>query len=620
LLSNGLSLKRGDKINPYSYAETMQERMIKRAVENHFKIERELLTQNPRIKPLTLFFIDNIEEYRSKDGYLRKTLEESIKSVAKKYLEKETDPFYRQYLEKTVKNIELTHGGYFSKDNMENDEKIEKEINEILHDKETLLDLNNPRRFIFSKWTLREGWDNPNIFQICKLRSSGSEISKLQEVGRGLRLPVNEYMSRVKDGQFYLNYYVDFTESDFVDKLINEINEKSCAISKEVVPEKLTDKMIQKILKYYSDKFKNENELLEFLDNEGVIKRDNSFKEGGFEYIKRNFPLIFDGVDSNKVRNAKQKRKKIRVRTGKYNELKELWEELNQKAILEYKIKNEDEFKRLFMEFMNDMVSKITNNIVRDKKVEVKIKDGMAVSKEEYLSGSAEIIPMVTMTYHEFLKELAKAMKANPKTLHEVFKELLKKNDFDINNFLNMTTLRAIKQGFDNFMFYKSLDKVGIAYQKISHTVHPTKLTDEKGHPLKEIEASEIGKFYSEEKVAESYYFEELFYDSELEKENILTNIEEVVVFTKIPKSSIKIPVAGGRSYSPDFAYVLKTKKGEKRLYFVVETKNVDSKEELRKEELQKIKYAQLFFGDKVRFETQFSNDKIIDLIKEIIT
>jgi restriction endonuclease len=71
-----------------------------------------------------------------------------------------------------------------------------------LHDKELLLSLDNPRRFIFSKWTLREGWDSPNVFQICKLRSSGSTTSKLQEVGRGLRLPVNEYMGRVKDRTF----------------------------------------------------------------------------------------------------------------------------------------------------------------------------------------------------------------------------------------------------------------------------------------------------------------------------------------------------------------------------------------------------------------------------------
>ena len=617
LLSNGLSLKRGDKINPFSYAETLQERMIKKAVENHFKIERELLKQSPRIKPLTLFFIDNIEEYRNKDGYLRKTIEETAKAIATKYLEEETDEFYKKYLEKTIANIDLTHGGYFSKDNIENDEKIEKEINEILHDKESLLDLDNPRRFIFSKWTLREGWDNPNVFQICKLRSSGSEVSKLQEVGRGLRLPVNEYMSRIKDRQFYLNYFVDFTESDFVERLINEINEKSHAISREIVPEKLTDEIMKRILEHYSDKFKSEDELLETLDKDNVITRSNAFKEGGFEYIKQNFPLIFDGVDSNKVRNAKQEKKKIKVRTGKYNELKELWEELNQKAILEYKIKDEDEFKNLFREFMHDLKDKIKNKTIRDKKVEVTIENGEAVSKEEYLTGPTEMIPIVTMSYHKFLKELAKVIRAHPKTLHGVFKEVM--GEFNINNFLNATTIRAMKNGFDKFMLYKSIDKFGITYQKVTHTVHPTKLTNEQGEPLEEIDASDIGILYSEEKVAKSYYFNELFYDSELEKENIKTDIDEVIVFTKIPKNSIKIPVAGGGTYSPDFAYVLKAKNGEKRFYFVVETKNVSSKEELRKEEIKKIEHAQRFFDDRVKFETQFSDKKIVQLIQEIL-
>src|SRR5699024_5876733 len=157
--------------------------------------------------------------------------------------------------------------------------------------------LDNPRRFIFSKWTLREGWDNPNVFQICKLRSSGSEISKLQEVGRGLRLPVNEYGNRVKDEQFYLNYYVDFTESDFVDNLVNEINEKSAAFSKEEIPEKLTNEMIQQICTVYD---KTEDELLEELDERNFITRTNKFKEGGFDYIKATYSKIFEGVDKNK--------------------------------------------------------------------------------------------------------------------------------------------------------------------------------------------------------------------------------------------------------------------------------------------------------------------------------
>jgi type III restriction enzyme len=210
VLSNGLEMKKGDKLNPFSYAETLQETMIKKAIKHHFEIEKKLLTRNVRIKPITLFFIDNIDEYRSKEGYIRKTLEECIRIEIQELLKTEGDTFYKAYLKKTLLDLPGTHAGYFSKDNLEKDESIEKELNEILHDKQALLDLQNIRRFIFSKWTLREGWDNPNVFQICKLRSSGSEISKLQEVGRGLRLPVNEYGNRVKDEQFYLNYFVDF--------------------------------------------------------------------------------------------------------------------------------------------------------------------------------------------------------------------------------------------------------------------------------------------------------------------------------------------------------------------------------------------------------------------------
>ena len=194
-----------------------------------------------------------------------------------------------------MEDISLTPG-YFSKDNSEKDEAIEKEINEILHDKQAMLDLDNPRRFIFSKWTLREGWDNPNVFQICKLRSSGSDISKLQEVGRGLRLPVNEYGYRAKDEQFYLNYFVDFTESDFVDKLVNEINEKSGAISIEDIPEKLSDDIVKKICELYKT---TEDDLFEILDDNNVVTRSNKFKEGGFDFIKHNYPKIFEGVGSN---------------------------------------------------------------------------------------------------------------------------------------------------------------------------------------------------------------------------------------------------------------------------------------------------------------------------------
>ena len=170
---------------------------------------------------------------------------------------------------------------------------------------------------------------------------------------------------------------------------------------------------------------------------------------------------------------------------------------------------------------------------------------------------------------------------------------------------------------------YNAIDKFSIEYQKVSNSIHPTKLTDERGNVLKEITASDIGVLYSDEKVADSYFFDELFYDSELEKDNIKqeTKIKEVVVFTKIPKNSIKIPVAGGKSYSPDFAYVLNFENGKKKLHFIVETKNVSSETSLREEEKQKIRHAEKFFNGyiKIEFKTQFSNNKIVDLISDII-
>jgi len=615
ILSNGLELKKGDKLNPYSYAQTLQETMINKAVHNHFKLEREFLSKEVKIKPLTLFFIDNIEEYRNKEGYIRKTVEKYTEVEIKKLLKTETDPFYKKYLEKTLKDISKTHGGYFAIDKKETDEIIEKEVNEILHDKQAILDLNNPRRFIFSKWTLREGWDNPNIFQICKLRSSGSEISKLQEVGRGLRLPVNQYGNRVKNEQFYLHYFVDFTENDFVEKLVSEINEKSGAISRENIPIKLNDRMIKKICEVYNRK---EEELLEELDKNNVITRANKFKEGGFNYIKANFPLIFEGVDSNKIRKATDQKKKVKIRVEKYPLLKELWEKLNEKVILKYKIENEEDFKNLFLDFLKNYTPFEVEGI-KEKTQQIDVENNKAMIKEEVSVYENELTPISTMNYGEFIKELSKVLTVNMKTLHNCFKEIANASKLNINNYLNQTTIRLFKQKFDNYLMYNAISGFGIEYQKVTSSIHPTKITNEDGKIKNEINASDIGVFYSDEKVADSYLFEELFYDSELEKENIKTNLTEVIVFTKIPKNSIKIPVAGGKTYSPDFAYVLNFKDGNKKLYFIVETKNTDA-ESLREEERQKIKHAEMFFGDsiKIKFRTQFSNKRIANLIQEI--
>src|SRR5699024_6261530 len=187
-------------------------------------------------------------------------------------------------------------------------------------------------RFVFSKWTLREGWDAPNVFQIAKLRSSGSEVSKLQEVGRGLRIPVDERGHRVKDEEFYLTYLIDFTESDFADKLISEINSgitviKNITDDLEDVAEKRTvdpDDLFMELLKK------------KYINRNGDVLEDtqNEFFEDYPEFAQ--FLLHGKVIDGTGDGDGTQKKPKnyVGIRKDKYRLLKELWESINARYIV----------------------------------------------------------------------------------------------------------------------------------------------------------------------------------------------------------------------------------------------------------------------------------------------
>lgn len=625
ILTNGLQLIKGDTINPYSYSESLRDRMLQQAINNHFELEKHLLTREVKIKPLTLFFIDDIKGYRDGDnlsGSLKEKVESLILVNAKKLLKTETNLFYKGYLEKTIQEVSNTHGGYFSQDNTETDAKIEKEVEEILHDKEALLSLDNPRRFIFSKWTLREGWDNPNVFQICKLRSSGSENSKLQEVGRGLRLPVNEYMNRVKDETFYLNYYVDFTEQDFAKSLIGEINTKSRAFTDEVIIEKVDEAIIAKILSAYPQ-YKSDEEIYELLDIKGAIKRNNEFKDGGLEIFKSLFGKIFEnGLRKDKIRDGNKKSHKVAVRIGKYDELKSLWEAINQQVILEYKFQDEGQFKGLLKSYFLENCNQFKHQGVRTTTQTLKIEGTKAVLEDEELLNH-EITPFSMMNYSDFLSELSQKLMIKRKSLHEVFIEIQK--TIDINEYLSQQTIRIIRAGFSRHLLYNALNKFQIGYKKVTNEIHPTAFTDQAGNPLKEIDSANLGTMKDDIEPNSKYFLEEIFYDSKLEHENILKKIKGVIVYTKIPKRSIRIPVAGGGTYSPDFAYVVERMNGTKHLNLIIETKG-KFEDKLEKDEKQKIKHAEYLFNElnknnkiNIQFAVQFNSEDISDLIQRYL-
>ena len=231
VLSNDLELSEGMVLIPKLFSCSYQELLLNQAINAHFMAERENWIRensgvNPaKIKTLSLFFIDDIKSYRSDDGWLKLTFERLLRKKLTELIEKETVAEYKQFLQESLNRIPETHGGYFAEDTGKTgDEAIQAEV-DVLRSGQKLLQFKDAsgnwilRRFLFSKWTLREGWDNTNVFTITKLRTSGSENSKIQEVGRGLRLPVDETGKRLSDDDFRLNFIVDWSEKEFAEKL-----------------------------------------------------------------------------------------------------------------------------------------------------------------------------------------------------------------------------------------------------------------------------------------------------------------------------------------------------------------------------------------------------------------
>lgn len=179
---------------------------IRETIRSHFKKEKEFFDQGLRIKVLSLFFIDEVAKYRAYDedgnevtGEYGKMFEEEYKTVMNDFVDINPNSYYQKVLLPTSNDISPCHEGYFSRDKKgkltdssgDSDEDITT-YDLILKRKDLLLDFDMPIRFIFSHSALREGWDNPNVFQICTLKHSDNSISRRQEVGRGMRLCVNE--------------------------------------------------------------------------------------------------------------------------------------------------------------------------------------------------------------------------------------------------------------------------------------------------------------------------------------------------------------------------------------------------------------------------------------------
>lgn len=619
--SNGQIKRKGEEFDVSAMAGSYQEAMMKLALDRHFETERKNFNQSQRIKTLALFFIDDIQSFRGDDNggnaWLRETFNRLLKDKIEKELKNDNSTEYAEFLQSSLENLNNCSAGYFAQDNSDSDEAVAKEVDDILRNKKQLLSFKNidgdwnVRRFLFSKWTLKEGWDNPNVFTITKLRSSGSEISKIQEVGRGLRLPVDEYGNR-QYGDFWLNYIVDFTEADFADKLTAEINgdipfENAMYISDEQL-EKVAAKRNTNKTNLFIDLLQNG-----YVDTEKKIIQEKitSFYEAYPEFKPA------EGVNSTKVRNRNKQRPPIvTIRAEKYKELKELWEKINQKYVICFKKELNDRIEDGFQlqeGAFNHVVISSHRDRVQVSESEACITHDPAV---QYAMHSKEI------PYNQFLKRISKATSLPIRLIHNKVAEYFKKYPPYASSYINESSMSNFISQFNDWKIENV--KGLLNYQQAHYNSKETALTDVNGKLCAEIAQGLVGISLENGSPSSKYLYEELAYDSELEKKNIITNIDDVVVFGKIPRRSIAIPTVMD-NYSPDFMYVVRRKDGKKELNVVIETKGVEGKSSLRKDEQLRIDCAEMFFkqlqidGYEVKFRTQINNEEMKKIVGDLI-
>lgn len=623
--SNGIIKTTGEELDVDIYMTSYQEQMIRLALERHFETEREnFCNRTFKIKTLALFFIDDITSYRpnaeGKSPYLLVAFERLLKERIEAMIATldEHDREYLSYLKASIANLSACHAGYFSQDNSDSDEDIEKEVDAILHGKKQLLSFRNTDgsyntlRFLFSKWTLKEGWDNPNVFTIAKLRSSGSDNSKLQEVGRGLRLPVDENGNRISNEEFQLNYIVDFTEADFATRLIEQINGEIPQASS--ISEERLGQVAKKLDMTSDDLFDALYAEKRYIDRHYNIKsetRDAFFAE---------YPDFATGLSSGKVkdRNA-TKPKPVKIRQAVYREIQELWEKINQRYLLFYDADLDADMNAVVLSVFEqkgvftDVVMTSSRDVVESDGSQMTIATGTGVSYT------------VTrpIAYGAFLKRIMKATNIPITVIHQAICAYVNKHGVVDPKYINESTVAAFCSEFQAWRIKNLQGR--FHYKKSNTPIGATALTYEDGKPRRDIAQGRIGTKIAPGTPSKKYLFDSFAYDSPLEQENIKSDISTVVVYGKIPRCSIAIPTITGGMYSPDFMYVVQRTSGEKELNIVVETKDVENKAVLREEESARIGCAEVFFdmlskdGYTVYFHKQLNNKKMAQIVNEVL-
>ena len=574
---------------------------IKLTIDEHLKKERQYLKEN--IKVLSLFFIDEVSKYRQYDdqgnqvgGIYQKIFEEEY--------EKLINTKYKDLKEANKSNYYETdrvHDGYFSldgkgraKDTKGDTQADESIYNLIMKNKETLLSFGEPLRFIFSHSALKEGWDNPNVFQVCTLVETRDTLTKRQKIGRGLRICVDQEGNRVSDYKFNeLTVIANESYEKFANDLQKELEEETG--HKFGIVEK----------NLFADiTFKNDNEEYEevgydksekvynFLAENNIVTSNGKITDAGkskikyrqldipndLKYIEQDIYARLDLVNTRL--NIKDAQKEVIVKANKpiflSEDFKELWDKICQKTIYSININVDDLINKCISDI--DVMPDIKKIKIRSKRAKLAFEQSGVIASDVAEKEIGDISDVIS--YPDPIRYIQDETFLTRKTIYQILT-----NSSKTQSFLNNP--QKYLEGICNIIKRnkKALIVDGIKYEKINDYYQQSLF-----------ESTELRAYLENNAIAsEKSAFDYVVYDSEIEEyfAMAMEADDECKLYTKLPAwFTIDTPLG---KHNPDWAIIM-NKDGEDKLYFVVETKGSLEIEDRRGKENRKIDCARKHF------------------------
>ncbi|MDR3021568.1 MAG: DEAD/DEAH box helicase family protein [Clostridiales bacterium] len=554
---------------------SLKRNQIKRTIESHLDKEKNLLKKD--IKVLSLFFIDAVSNYRTNDkskGIYAKMFEEC-------YVELINLPKYAELKTRFNDNIEKYHNGYFSKDKKgvikdTNGDTVDDEntYKLIMQDKEKLLSFESPLRFIWSHSALKEGWDNPNIFNICTLIENKTQFTARQKIGRGLRLCVNQQGERIDDKNINtLTIIARESFAEFAENLQKEI-EQETGIKFGILEAEMfvgltfvdSDKNEVKITAESSKELLEHFRAKDYIDSKGVIK---DTMKNALANDTLDLPARFENARSRLETLLKQADKKVEIRQTKErvavkrkddlfldDKFLALWDRIKQKSY--YRINTR----------IDELLTRINNDIKAMspiEKVSIRKETAKLTINQKGISTTKTNEVLDSEIGTNLLPDVIRILSDNTGTPREQVSQILLQSD-RLQDFINNPQIYIEQVQRIIQLHQRTMSIEGIVYTKI----------DGQEYSLYEVfdiaEQDEVMAYLSNTVQVEKSLYNRVVFDSQIENTfaDSLEKDPNVQFFFKIPKRfQISTPVG---NYTPDWAVFYKDG-NQSKMYFVIETK-----------------------------------------------